>query len=37
MALEQVLLLLLLLFVINIISPMLHIRSLVTVLCYLSN
>jgi len=38
MALEQVLLLLLLLFVINVIPPMLHIRSFVTVLCYyLSN
>lgn len=37
MALEQDLLLLLLLFVINIITPMLHIRSFVTVLCYLSN
>jgi hypothetical protein len=38
MALEQVLLLLLLLFVINVIPPTLHIRSFITVLCYyLSN
>lgn len=37
MAPEQVLLLLLLLFVINVIPPTLHIRSFVTVLCYLRN